>query len=487
MKIAVGMSGGVDSSVVAKMLVDEGHEVVGLFLKLWTDPTSPEGLRGTSPTLQNGPGTGPSCKTDNRCCNYEALEDARKVANQLGIPFYVINASEAFKKAVVDNFLEEYKALRTPNPCVVCNDKIKFDLLLQKALSIGCEKLATGHYARIVKDNSGSSKVQGSMFNKIPNSKFQIQNSSFKLLAGVDETKDQSYMLYRLGQHQLSKILFPLGEMTKKEVRAKAVKWDLPVKEKPESQEICFVSDDYRSFLKRYLPETFVSGDIVDQSGKVVGKHEGLINYTVGQRKGIEQIQQCVIPEQSGIQDNKGIPPLDDSVGMTKQNEDRKPLYVVGFEKEKNQLIVGEDQATYQSEMVVSDLHWINSRCRPEHSEGSPANAGPIFMGDSSVSPQNDIKVKIRYRHPAVECTVQKNMPVIPAEAGIQWSLDPQPSEGGSTSGRRFGLRPSARAERGDDNIKVLFKKPQRAITPGQSAVFYLGEQVLGGGLISGY
>jgi len=274
-KIAVAMSGGVDSSVVAKMMVDEGHDVVGLFLKLWSDP---------------------NCKIEkqNRCCDHEALADAREVADKLGIKFYVIDATAEFKKAIVDEFIEEYKKLRTPNPCIKCNEYIKFDLLLKKALEIGAEKLATGHYAKTKDD---------------------------KLFTAIDDSKDQSYMLYRLNQNQLSKVLFPLGDKLKKDVRALAVKWDLPVKEKPESQEICFFGDrDYRSFLLRYLDKKyFEPGEIVNKKGEVLGTHEGLVNYTIGQRKGVVQ---------------------DTSV----KRKDTKRLYVVGFDVEKNQLIVGEDK-----------------------------------------------------------------------------------------------------------------------------------------------
>lgn len=371
MKLAVAMSGGVDSSVVAKMLVDEGHQVVGLFLKLWQDPKSVAGS---------------GCHKENRCCNYEALEDARKVANQLKIPFYVINAEKAFKETVVDDFLDEYKSLRTPNPCIVCNDKIKFDLLLKKTLDIGCDRLATGHYARI-----------------------NEKEGMYQLFTGVDETKDQSYMLYRLGQDQLSKILFPLGEMTKKEVRKLASDWDLPVKEKEESQEICFVNDDYRSFLRRYLPNAFIPGEIVDIKGKIVGRHQGLINYTVGQRKGISQVES----QKSKVH--------------KVNNQDSTPLYVIGFNKDKNQLLVGEDQATYKNEMLVSDLHWI-------------------LPNTLNLLPATKLSVKIRYRHPAVAILRISNL----------------------KSGE----------------FKVLFQAPQRAITPGQSAVFYLNDQVVGGGII---
>lgn len=360
MKIVVAMSGGVDSSVVAKILKDEGNEVVGLFLKLWSDPV---------------------CKIekDNRCCNYEALEDARKVASKLNIPFYVINARDEFKKSVVDYFLDEYKNFRTPNPCVVCNQKIKFGLLLNRAMSIGCDKLATGHYARIKK----------------------IQDTRYKLQTGIDKTKDQSYMLYHLNQDQLSKIAFPLGKMRKAEVRALAVKYNLPVCEKPESQEICFVGErDYRIFLKRYLSDKYFRvGEIVNIKGDVLGKHAGLVNYTIGQRKGIADV-----------------------VGG-------KPLYVIGFDEQKNQLIVGGDKEVYQKNMIVGDMHWIN-----------PNKKIPA-----------DISVKIRYRHPAVGCQIDlfKNV-----------------------------------AMKQCSNLRVVFDEPQRAITPGQSAVFYHNDEVLGGGVI---
>ncbi|HPL01789.1 MAG TPA: tRNA 2-thiouridine(34) synthase MnmA [bacterium] len=365
-KIAVAMSGGVDSSVVAKILKDEGHDLVGLFLKMWSDPKC-------------------STKKENRCCDYEALEDARAVAKSLEIPFYVINAEQEFKKMVVDYFLDEYKNLRTPNPCIVCNKKIKFDLLLRKALEIDCDKLATGHYAKVTCNNKGC-----------------------QLFKGEDYEKDQSYMLYSLNQDQLGKILFPIGGMKKRDVRALAIKWDLPVKEKPESQEICFFGDkDYRAFLKRYLPEKyFKSGDIVDTSGKNLGEHEGLINYTIGQRKGIDQ--------------------------KIFSGGDKNPLYVVGYDPKKNQLIVGHDEDVYKQEMIVGDLHWIDPK------------------SNSSKLKAKSLSVKIRYQHPSVTCRIASHPELI----------------------------------EGSGKLKVKFKKPQRAITPGQSAVFYLGDEVVGGGVI---
>ena len=398
MKIAIAMSGGVDSSVAAKILKDEGHELVGLFLKLWSDPLC-------------------SVAKDNRCCNYEALEDARKVAHGLDIPFYVINAVDEFKKEVVDYFIDEYKELNTPNPCIVCNEKIKFDLLLKKALSIGCEKLATGHYARI---NPCHSRPDRESTILDPRVKPEDDNIFYKLKAGIDGTKDQSYMLYRLNQNQLSKTLFPLGEMIKKDVRELAVKWNLPVKEKPESQEICFFGDrDYRSFLKRYLDDKFFEpGKIVDKEGNALGTHEGLINYTIGQRKGIEQELRI----------------------KNQESSKKQPLYVIGFDIEKNQLVVGGDDDIYKKEMTVSDLNWIL----------------PQTM-DYGL-PTKGLSVKIRYRHAAVPCLVSH----------------PERSEGSRDSS------PLAQ----NDTIEVVFDEPQRAVTPGQSAVFYDGDEVIVGGII---
>jgi tRNA-specific 2-thiouridylase len=406
MKVAVAMSGGVDSSVAAKIMADEGHAVAGLFLKLWSDPTSPRqigGLRGASPT----------CSKQNRCCDYEALEDARAVAKKLNIPFYVINAEQEFKREIVDQFLNEYKKLRTPNPCIRCNEHIKFNLLLKKALEIGCDKLVTGHYARIEDNSSGKWKVESGKKNP---------SAPYHLLSALDSSKDQSYMLYRLKQNQLSKVFFPLGNYLKKDVRALAVKWDLPVKEKPESQEICFFGDrDYREFLKRYLDKKyFKEGKIVDTKSNVLGKHEGLVKYTIGQRKGIEQ-------------EPKNL--------RTEEPKNKKPLYVVGFDVEKNQLIVGKDKEVYSEKMVVSDLNWINPK---------------------KLIPKK-LQAKIRYRHEAVDCKIKL--------------MNKRTKE--LKNNQDVAMKQS-----GNETILVRFSKPQRAVTPGQSAVFYTGEEVLGGGTI---
>jgi len=305
---------------------------------------------------------------------------------------------------VVDYFLDEYKNLRTPNPCVVCNKKIKFDLLLRKALEIDCDKLATGHYARVASENPKF--LPRRQAGEIRSTK--QKKSNFKLLKGIDETKDQSYMLYSLSQDQLGKIIFPIGGMRKKDVRDLAIKWNLPVKEKPESQEICFFADrDYRLFLKRYLPKKyFRAGDIVDKAGKKLGTHEGLINYTIGQRKGIDQLV---------------------AISCQLSGKDKKPLYVIEFDQSRNHLVVGEDKNVYKNEMIVGDLHWI------------------IPQSKSYQLPADSLSAKIRYQHPAVECQIENIS---------------------------------------NKELKVKFKKSQRAITPGQSAVFYLGDEVIGGGVI---
>ncbi|MDO8443968.1 MAG: tRNA 2-thiouridine(34) synthase MnmA [bacterium] len=381
-KVAVGMSGGVDSSVSALLLKQAGYEVVGLFMKLWHDPC------GTS---------------QNACCDDKALADAHLVAKKIGIPLYEVDARKEFKEEVTDYFIDEYRNIRTPNPCVVCNKKIKFGWLLDFAQKLGCEKLATGHYARVI-DDAGNPNIE------IRNPK-QIQNSKFKLLKGVDEKKDQSYFLYQLNQDQLSKIIFPVGGMTKPEVRKIAEKNGLPVFEKAESQEVCFVSDnDYRAFLRRYLSEnSFKPGKIVDLKGEVIGEHDGLVNYTVGQRKGITQV--------------KSHPSTGLGAGKLKVKSDTTPKYVIGFNLEKNELIVGDDKDLFKKEFEIRDAHW----------------------DDESKVKSEKLKVKIRYKAQEVPCSI---------------SLI--------------------------HNSKFLIRLHDkvRATTPGQSAVFYDGDEVIGGGII---
>ena len=375
-KIAVGMSGGVDSSVAAMLLKKAGYDVVGLFMKLWHDPT---------------------CKIEreNACCDEKALLDAKNVARILDIPFYVVDARAKFKDEVTDYFIDEYKNLRTPNPCIVCNKTIKFGWLLDFAESIGCEKLATGHYARIV----GSQQQE-----------WQPPTADFKLLCGVDPTRDQSYFLYSLSQEQLSKILFPLGEMQKSEVRKIAEEAKLPVFEKAESREICFVDDDYRDFLKRNLNlKYFEPGLIVDKQGYTIGKHLGLINYTIGQRKNVNQELRIM---------NKG--------------KDKEPLYVVGYNLAKNQLIVGEEKDLYRDNFEIEKVNWINQESRIKNQESRDHELGKI-------------KVKIRYQAEPILCTIE----TLP-----------------------------------DSKFLIHTSIPVRALASGQSAVFYRGEELMGGGII---
>ena len=347
-RIVVGMSGGVDSSVAVALLKKAGFDVVGVMMKFWTD---------------GGDGK-------NRCCSVESEKMARLVAKKIGIPFYVVNVEKEFKKKVVDYFLAEYKAGRTPNPCVVCNKEIKFGVFIEKALKMGADFVATGHYALA---------------------------SSVKLFKAKDKNKYQSYFLYKLNKVQLSKVLFPIGKYTKTEVRDLAKKFDLPTAETKESQGICFVRDTTNNFLKKYLKQK--PGKILDTKGKVVGEHLGLWFYTIGQRRGIGL----------GSAFAKGS-------GVT------KPWYVVAKDFKKNILIISKDKKDLlKKEFFVKNVNWILPQKLPLNAE-----------------------VKIRYKSVLAKAKIVK-----------------------------LGK-----------NIKVIFQKPQQAVTPGQSAVFYKGQELLGGGTI---
>ncbi len=266
------MSGGVDSSVAAALLAEQGYDVVGVMLRLWAGGWSEETPAG------------------NRCCSIDAVDDARRVANQFGFPFYLINAETDFKRHVVDYFLAEYASGRTPNPCTACNHHIKFDFLLRRAMALDAEFLATGHYAGLRRHEDGT----------------------VELLKAADEAKDQSYMLYMLGQERLRRLMFPLGHLTKAQVRAEAERLRLPVANKPESQDICFVGNDYRDFLARHIPQAIAPGELVDTAGNVVGRHGGLPLYTIGQRSGLNLAR----PERS---------------------------YVVALQPEANRIVVGQE------------------------------------------------------------------------------------------------------------------------------------------------
>jgi tRNA-specific 2-thiouridylase len=365
LKIIIAMSGGVDSSVAAKLLVDQGHEVAGIFLHFWKE-------------------TGE--EKENKCCSLKALMDARRVCQKIGIPLYTLDFSRVFKKEIVDNFLYAYEHGLTPNPCVRCNKSVKLGLLIKRARELGFDYVASGHYAKLI---------------------FNFQFSIFNLCKAKDKNKDQSYFLHMLDQEQLAHLLFPLSDYTKDEVRAMARKFKLPVAEKKESQEICFVSGkSHNDFLKKYLK--LKSGPIVLVSsndwkkGEVIGEHKGLPLYTIGQRKGVE-------------------------IGGT------GPFYVVGTDYKTNTLYVArnfQDELLYSKRLIAEKVNWISG---------------------SAPKMPFECEAVIRYRHQPVSSKIkiqnQKNNKLI--------------------------------------KYLVEFNEPQRAVTPGQSVVFYQGEEVIGGGMIS--
>ncbi len=285
------MSGGVDSSVAAALLVEQGYRVIGLMMRLWAEESA-DGVAAA-----------------NRCCTPDAVDDARRVAHVLDIPFYLINYEREFKTHVVDYFVREYTRGRTPNPCLACNRFIRFKHLLRRALSLEAAYLATGHYARV-----------------------RQTDGQYQLLKGVDAGKDQSYVLYMLGQEQLRHVLFPLGNYTKAEVRNLARRYNLPVAEKPESQEICFVSDgDYHRFLRRHAPQAIRPGPIFDTAGHVIGQHKGLPFYTIGQRRGL------------GI----AAP---------------QALYVLDIDVERNALVVGTEAELGRRQLTAAEVSYVSGR-----------------------------------------------------------------------------------------------------------------------------
>jgi tRNA-specific 2-thiouridylase len=368
--IAVAMSGGVDSSTVAAMLVRQGRTVVGMTMQLWNQRRLPElAVEGGAPS-----GSG-------RCCSLDDVYDARRVAEQIGIPYYVVNFERQFEEQVVKPFVEEYLAGRTPIPCTLCNNYIKFDRFLEMADSVGAHYMATGHYARV---------------------RFDAASGRYQLLRAVDPSKDQTYFLFGLTQAQLARTLFPLGDLNKPEVRDIARSMDLAVASKGDSQEICFVPNgDYAAFMDAYLKEKGVavkrtSGEIVTTEGRTLGRHEGVHHFTVGQRKGL------------GIATGE-------------------PLYVISTDPTSQRVTVGGNDDLQCSRFVAKEVNWIS-------------NAG--------VAPGATLRaeVKIRNKHAAAPATLCAT-----ADA---------------------------------DRVEVRFDDPQRAITPGQGAVFYDGEIVLGGGWI---
>jgi tRNA-uridine 2-sulfurtransferase len=368
--IAVAMSGGVDSSTVAAMLRAGGHTVIGLTMQLWNQRRL-AGHEGMPESVQG------------RCCSLDDVYDARRVAEHIGIPYYVVNHEERFEREVVRPFVEEYLSGRTPIPCSLCNNHLKFDQLLVVARQIGAERVATGHYAGVAYD-----EVRGRWLLKRP----------------TDKSKDQTYFLFGLTQGQLSRTLFPLGDMTKPEVRDLARKHGLALAEKPDSQEICFVpGGDYKRFIDAYLadrgealPDT--AGELVTTSGEVIGEHHGIHNFTVGQRKGL------------------GV-----ATGS--------PLYVIQISGADKQVIVGGEENLYSRTLRARRVNLISV---------------------ADLREPMRVVVKIRHRHEPAAATIEK-----------------------------------IAGESGGDGILVTFDQPQRAITPGQAAVFYDGDIVVGGGWIA--
>lgn len=352
-KVVVGMSGGVDSSVAAYLLKEQGYEVIGITLKVW-DSDDPDYV-----------------EKEGGCCSVSSVDDARRVADVLEIPYYVLNFKDVFKEKVIDNFVSEYIEGRTPNPCVACNKYIKFDELLQKAMGLGADYVATGHYARVSKDGD-----------------------RYLLKTATDDKKDQTYALYNLNQFQLERTLMPCADYTKTEIRQIAEKIGLEVFNKKDSEEICFIPDnDHGAYIKKTFPQKVVEGDFVDKRGNILGKHKGIVYYTIGQRKGL------------------GI-----ALGV--------PMFVTDIIPKKNQVVLGSEDEIFKTELIAKELNFI-----------------PFDI----LTEEIEVEAKIRY---SSKPTKAKLIP-----------LD-------------------------ENKIKVVFYGKVRAITKGQSVVFYTGDIVVGGGII---
>ena len=351
-KALIAMSGGVDSSVAVLLVRNKGYDCVGCTMKLYNNEDA-------------------NIPKEHTCCSLDDVEDARNVAYRLGIPYYVFNFTNDFKEKVIDKFVRCYECGITPNPCIDCNKYMKFDKLYNRAKILGCDYVVTGHYARI-----------------------EFDGKNFILKKAIDETKDQSYVLYSMTQEQLKHTLFPLGTIKKTETRKIAAENNFINSNKPDSQDICFVPNgEYSKVIENYTGKKPVSGDFINTNGEVIGKHNGIINYTIGQRKGL---------------------------GIT----GKVPLYVCKINAKNNTVTLGNDKDLFDSVAIVKDFNWIM---------GKPLER------------EIKCKVKVRYRQKEQSATL------ILLE---------------------------------NNDVKIIFDEPQRAITPGQAAVAYLGDVVLGGGVI---
>ena len=352
MKALIAMSGGVDSSVAALLMKEKGYDCIGCTMKLYANEDI--GM----------------CNS-HTCCSLDDVEDAKAVARRLDMPHHTFNFQDKFKETVIQNFIDCYEHGMTPNPCIECNKHMKFNELYRRGQILGCDKIVTGHYVRIRKCGN-----------------------KYQLLKGLDANKDQSYVLYNMTQEELAHTEFPLGELSKDEVRKNAEHHDFINADKPDSQGICFVPDgDYVSSLKRFTGKEYEPGNFVDLNGNVLGKHNGIVGYTIGQRKGL---------------------------GISYEH----PLYVVSLDTEKNEVVLGKNEDLFSKDVLVKNINWID-----------PEDFRTEF----------DCSAKVRYRMSDKPCHVKRI---------------------------------------GDKAAKVTFFEPQRAITPGQAAVFYDGDVVLGGGTI---
>ncbi len=366
-KVVMAMSGGVDSSVAAWLLREQGYEVIGLFMR--TGIETPEEATNQSASRAGADVRRPEPRPFRGCCSAADASDARNVAGRLGIPFYALNFKEPFEK-IVDYFVDEYARGRTPNPCILCNDQLKFGRLAEYGRAADADFIATGHYARI-----------------------ENRRGEFRLCRGVDRSKDQSYVLFGIDRQILPQVIFPIGGMTKSEVRQYAQDHGLPLFDKPESQDICFVPDrDYARLIRERRPEAFRPGRIVDQAGREVGRHEGIVNFTIGQRRGLY-------------------------VAMG------TPVYVTWIDPATNTVTIGPREDLARNGLQASQVRWLID-----------PPAGPL-----------EAEVQIRYTHTAAAATVEPS---------------------------------------GADRVRVRFRDPQYAVTPGQAAVFYEDDEVLGGGWI---